>query len=103
MIVFADNIFALREYATRMVRPYIYGATSHVERTRILHQFKHNPKASTSRLRVAHVRALLLASCRWRIPRDYFNANSSSCLLVAAEHAHKARVLAAYSPLSRLA
>ncbi len=47
IIVFADNIFALREYATRMVRPYIYGATSHVERTRILHQFKHNPKAST--------------------------------------------------------
>ena len=46
IIVFADNIFALREYATRMVRPYIYGATSHVERTRILHQFKHNPKAS---------------------------------------------------------
>ncbi len=47
IIVFADNIFALREYATRIVRPYIYGATSHVERTRILHQFKHNPKAST--------------------------------------------------------
>jgi DNA excision repair protein ERCC-3 len=49
IIVFADNIFALREYATRMVRPYIYGATSHVERTRILHQFKHNPKASDDR------------------------------------------------------
>ena len=49
MIVFADNIFALREYATRMVRPYIYGATTHVERTRILHQFKHNPKARITR------------------------------------------------------
>ena len=49
VIVFADNIFALREYATRIVRPFIYGATSHVERTRILHSFKHNPKARRDR------------------------------------------------------
>ena len=43
IIVFSDNIFALREYAVRMKRPMIYGGTSHNERTRILSKFKHSP------------------------------------------------------------
>jgi DNA excision repair protein ERCC-3 len=47
IIVFSDNIFALTQYAKALRRPYIYGGTSHSERTRILHAFKHNPKAST--------------------------------------------------------
>ena len=34
VIVFSDNIFALREYATALRRPLIYGDTSHAERTR---------------------------------------------------------------------
>ena len=42
IIVFSDNIFALREYAVRMRRPMIYGGTSHQERTRILAKFKHS-------------------------------------------------------------
>lgn len=44
IIVFSDNIFALTQYAKALRRPYIYGGTSHSERTRILHAFKHNPK-----------------------------------------------------------
>ena len=47
MIVFSDNIYALREYAIRMRKPFIYGATGHQERTRILHAFKHNPQVNT--------------------------------------------------------
>ncbi len=47
MIVFSDNIFALREYAIRMNKPFIYGPTSHNERTRVLHAFKHNPNVNT--------------------------------------------------------
>ncbi|KAG2449987.1 hypothetical protein HYH02_000091 [Chlamydomonas schloesseri] len=46
-IVFSDNIWALREYATRMRKPFIYGPTSHAERTRVLHAFKHNPDINT--------------------------------------------------------
>ena len=46
IIVFSDNIFALTQYAKALRRPYIYGGTSHSERTRILHAFKHSPKAS---------------------------------------------------------
>ena len=46
IIVFSDNIFALREYAVRMKRPMIYGGTSHQERTRILSKFKHSPDVS---------------------------------------------------------
>ena len=42
VIVFSDNIWALREYALKLRRPFIYGATAHQERTRILHHFKHS-------------------------------------------------------------
>jgi DNA excision repair protein ERCC-3 len=44
VIVFSDNIFALREYATRLRKPFIYGGTSHQERTRVLAAFKRNPE-----------------------------------------------------------
>lgn len=45
IIVFSDNIFALREYAQRLRRPFIFGGTSHAERTRVLAAFKRNPEA----------------------------------------------------------
>lgn len=44
IIVFSDNIFALRQYAQRLKKPMIYGATSHQERTSVLHAFKHKPE-----------------------------------------------------------
>ena len=47
IIVFSDNIFALREYAVRMHKPLIYGATPHAERTQVLHAFKHKPEVGT--------------------------------------------------------
>ncbi|KAL4433953.1 hypothetical protein ABPG75_000394 [Micractinium tetrahymenae] len=47
VIVFSDNIYALREYAVRLGKLFIYGATGHQERTRILHAFKHNPQVNT--------------------------------------------------------
>uniref|UniRef100_A0A7N0T0A5 DNA 3'-5' helicase n=1 Tax=Kalanchoe fedtschenkoi TaxID=63787 RepID=A0A7N0T0A5_KALFE len=40
IIVFADNLFALTEYAMKLRKPMIYGATSHAERTQILEAFK---------------------------------------------------------------
>ncbi|CAA3002379.1 DNA repair helicase XPB1 isoform X2 [Olea europaea var. sylvestris] len=40
IIVFADNLFAIREYALKLGKPMIYGATSHPERTKILEAFK---------------------------------------------------------------
>lgn len=47
IIVFSDNLFALREYATKLRKPCIYGATSHQERTHILNAFKHSPQVNT--------------------------------------------------------
>lgn len=44
MIVFSDNIFALTKYAQALKKPLIYGGTSHAERTRVLHAFKHSPQ-----------------------------------------------------------
>jgi DNA excision repair protein ERCC-3 len=47
VIIFSDNIFALREYATALRRPLIYGDTSHAERTRVLHAFKYSDEVNT--------------------------------------------------------
>ncbi|XP_046886319.1 general transcription and DNA repair factor IIH helicase subunit XPB isoform X2 [Hypomesus transpacificus] len=47
IMVFADNVFALKEYAVRLNKPYIYGPTSQGERMQILQNFKHNPKINT--------------------------------------------------------
>ncbi|MCL7038391.1 hypothetical protein MKW94_030913 [Papaver nudicaule] len=47
IIVFADNLFALTEYARKLGKPMIYGATSHQERTQLLHNFKNTPYFNT--------------------------------------------------------
>ncbi|RZC59931.1 hypothetical protein C5167_021689 [Papaver somniferum] len=47
IIVFADNLFALTEYAWKLGKPMIYGATSHQERTGLLHTFKNSPHLNT--------------------------------------------------------
>lgn len=47
VIVFSDNTWALREYATRLGKPFIYGPTSHRERTLVLDAFKNNPAINT--------------------------------------------------------
>ncbi|KAK5842568.1 hypothetical protein PVK06_004941 [Gossypium arboreum] len=47
IIVFADNLFALVEYAMKLRKPMIYGATSHLERTKILQAFKTSRDVNT--------------------------------------------------------
>lgn len=47
IIVFSDNVYALKAYATKLGKPYIYGPTSQVERLRILQNFQHNPAINT--------------------------------------------------------
>nr|KAJ0222172.1 hypothetical protein LSAT_V11C200094720 [Lactuca sativa] len=47
VIIFADSLFALTEYATKLRKPMIYGATSHIERTKILDEFKIGKKVNT--------------------------------------------------------
>ncbi|KAM7252541.1 hypothetical protein ACFE04_024424 [Oxalis oulophora] len=47
IIVFADNLFALTEYAMKLRKPMIYGATSHAERTKILMAFKTSKDVNT--------------------------------------------------------
>ncbi|KAL2711602.1 hypothetical protein V1478_018623 [Vespula squamosa] len=46
-IVFSDNVFALKHYAIKMNKPYIYGPTSQNERIQILQNFKFNTKVNT--------------------------------------------------------
>lgn len=47
IIVFSDSVFALKEYAIKLGKPYIYGPTSQMERMRILKQFQTNPLINT--------------------------------------------------------
>ncbi|KAJ1935583.1 DNA repair helicase RAD25, partial [Linderina pennispora] len=47
IIVFVDNVFALRMYAETLKLPFIYGGTPQQERIAILNQFQHNPNLST--------------------------------------------------------
>ena len=47
IIVFSDNVYALKHYALTMNKPFIYGPTSQNERLQILQNFKLNPKVNT--------------------------------------------------------
>lgn len=47
IIVFSDSVLALKEYAVKMGKPYIYGPTGQTERMRILKQFQTNPRINT--------------------------------------------------------
>ncbi len=64
IIVFSDNIFALREYAQRLRRPFIFGGTSHAERTRVLAAFKRNPEACSAFCTAA----ILINQCTQDLP-----------------------------------
>jgi DNA excision repair protein ERCC-3 len=47
ILVFSDNLFALKTYAKHFNRPFIYGATSLTERMRIFAQFQYNVSTRT--------------------------------------------------------
>ncbi|EGT46469.1 hypothetical protein CAEBREN_17583 [Caenorhabditis brenneri] len=47
IIVFSDNVFALKKYAIEMSKPFLYGETSQNERMKILQNFQYNPRVNT--------------------------------------------------------
>ncbi|KAF7682834.1 General transcription and DNA repair factor IIH helicase subunit XPB [Astathelohania contejeani] len=47
IIVFSDNVCALKTYALKLKKPFIYGPTGQAERMRILKQFQTNPLINT--------------------------------------------------------
>ncbi|WUR03051.1 DNA repair helicase RAD25 [Vairimorpha necatrix] len=47
IIVFSDSVAALKSYALKLGKPYIYGPTGQTERMRILKQFQTNPLINT--------------------------------------------------------
>jgi len=44
VLVFSDNVWALKKYAKALNKPMIYGATSDAERMQFLHLFQHDPR-----------------------------------------------------------
>lgn len=47
IIVFSDNVFALKAYALKLKKPHIYGETSQTERMRVLQLFQSSPLVNT--------------------------------------------------------
>ncbi|TPX18537.1 uncharacterized protein E0L32_011575 [Thyridium curvatum] len=47
IIVFSDDVWALKRYAEKLGKAMIYGATAQHERIRILENFQHNPAINT--------------------------------------------------------
>lgn len=47
VIVFSDNVYALKSYALRMTKPYIYGGTPQKERENVLQNFQQNESVRT--------------------------------------------------------
>jgi DNA excision repair protein ERCC-3 len=47
IIVFSDNVFALKAYALKLKKPHIFGETSQTERMRVLHLFQSSPLVNT--------------------------------------------------------
>ncbi|KAI8902933.1 P-loop containing nucleoside triphosphate hydrolase protein [Globomyces pollinis-pini] len=47
IIVFSDDVFALKHYADKLNKPYLFGGTSQSERVRLLQQFRFNPALNT--------------------------------------------------------
>jgi DNA excision repair protein ERCC-3 len=47
IIVFSDNVYALKKYGLALGKPYIFGETPQQERLRILENFQHNPLINT--------------------------------------------------------
>ncbi|CAJ0928554.1 unnamed protein product, partial [Mesorhabditis belari] len=47
IIVFSDNVFALKKYAITMHKPFLYGDTLQSERMKILQNFQCNPQVNT--------------------------------------------------------
>ena len=46
IIVFSDDVYALRAYAETLKKPFIYGPVTHYERKKILDNFQRNPACS---------------------------------------------------------
>jgi len=47
VLVFSDNVFALKYYARALNKPMIYGSTSDAERLQFLQLFQHDPRMNT--------------------------------------------------------
>jgi len=47
IIVFADNVYALQEYALKLGKPFIFGSTPQQERMNILQNFQYNDQVNT--------------------------------------------------------
>lgn len=61
IIVFSDNVYALKKFALEMRKPYLFGETSQAERMKILQNFQFNPKVNT----IFVSKVYLIPKCFW--------------------------------------
>lgn len=65
MIVFSDNVWALETYARALNKPFIYGKTSHTERTAVLAAFKRTRDINTVFLSKVRCAVLCYGVLHW--------------------------------------
>lgn len=65
MIVFSDNVWALEAYARALNKPFIYGKTSHTERTAVLAAFKRTRDINTVFLSKVRCAVLCYGVLHW--------------------------------------
>uniref|UniRef100_A0A915D3Q8 General transcription and DNA repair factor IIH helicase/translocase subunit XPB n=1 Tax=Ditylenchus dipsaci TaxID=166011 RepID=A0A915D3Q8_9BILA len=62
IIVFSDKVFALKEYALLMNKPYLFGETSQNERMKVLNNFQCNPKVADTSFDLPEANVLIQIS-----------------------------------------
>ncbi|KAH7714790.1 Ssl2p [Aphelenchoides avenae] len=62
IIVFSDNVFALKTFAREMGVPFLYGETSQAERMNILQNFQYNPKVADTSFDLPEANVLIQIS-----------------------------------------
>ncbi|XP_020623232.1 TFIIH basal transcription factor complex helicase XPB subunit-like [Orbicella faveolata] len=81
VIVFSDNVFALKKYAEKLKKPFIYGPTHQSERMQILQNFQHNPLVNTIFISKVRQNYLFSLVSRFDTEEMYYSAKRQRFLV----------------------
>lgn len=72
ILVFSDNVYALKYYALALNKPYIYGGTTDQERIQFLHHFQVNQTHTHTQIQHRPSACTRATSCELLIPSSFF-------------------------------
>ena len=65
IIIFSDDVFALKKYATALNVPFIYGGTKESDRSKILHGFRSSSVTNTIAISKVRCRTVRCGAVRY--------------------------------------